>query len=244
MSVNKFGGTREVEYATAPVIREGASLLYIHDNFLRNDGTNLMYGVLNMGNNKISNVADPQDSQDVVTSGHLERVSDILALNAGTDLDMGRHKIRNLPLQPSDADPSDAVSKYYVDHGRTKPVITVWATERGRLNAGTMEWSFGHGSSTRHTGYTMLTNGRVLCMGIASNHSGGNQENVTVKLTVNGDPIDECTVTQTAGNSSGVTTFHNDLQEVRQADILNFITVTENENALASVVTLLIELDL
>lgn len=244
MPVDKFGRSHEI--ATTQVT-EGASLPYIHDNFLRTDGTGEMTGALNLGHNKITNVIDPIDQQDAATKAYVERAIELVyespVRNFRTsDIDMDRYNIRNLPLIPSE--PSDATSKYYVDSGRTKPIITIWAAERGRLNAGTMEWSFGHGEVNRHTGYTMLAPGRILRMGLTCNQQGGNNQNATVKLTVNGLHIDRCVVTQTAGHNSGVNVFNSPQHQVNQGDVLNFVTVMDNEVALSSIVSILIELDL
>ena len=70
-------------------------------------------------------------------------------------------------------DGKDVVNKDYMD-GRTihpsvpiniKPIITVWAEEKGSLGDGHYEFSFGNGSSrSEHAygGYCMSTPGRII----------------------------------------------------------------------------------
>ena len=122
-----------------------------------------------MDNNGISNVSNPVAPQDVVTLAALEILIERSIQYSmtstgrdarGTDLDMDRHKIINLPLQPTEN--SEAVSKYYVDSGRTKPIITIWAAERGSLVNGRYEWSFVHGAEIQERGYPMMVSGRIL----------------------------------------------------------------------------------
>ncbi len=68
MSVDKFGRDTSVGTTTT----SGVSVRYINDNFLRKDGTIPATGPLNMDNNRISNVVDPIDEQDVTTKNYVD----------------------------------------------------------------------------------------------------------------------------------------------------------------------------
>ena len=54
---------------------------------------------------------------------------------------------------------------------KQKPIVTVWAEEKGNFERGAFEWSFGNGSDERQhslSGYTMIAAGRILQAGLAS----------------------------------------------------------------------------
>ena len=90
------------------------------------------------------------------------------AFTAVSDIDFDGFSLKNVP-DPIDG--KDAVNKAYVD-GKTiqpaapiKPIITVWAEEKGPLGNGHYEFSFGNGSSgSEHAygGYCMSTPGRII----------------------------------------------------------------------------------
>lgn len=79
---------------------------------------------------------------------------------------MGKNSVISL------ADPVnniDAVNKQYVDS--SKPVIAIWAEEKGDLGAGEHQWAFGHSSGGGHqkyVGYIMPVSGRVIAMGLSA----------------------------------------------------------------------------
>ena len=73
------------------------------------------------------------------------------------DLSMNIHKIKNL-AEPINS--RDAVNKRYVD--RRKPIITIWAQEKGHLSRGQYGWSFGAGDTFRLGGYCMPVSGRII----------------------------------------------------------------------------------
>ena len=87
-----------------------------------------------------------------------------------SDTDFDGFSLKNIP-DPIDG--KDAVNKDYVD-GRTihpnvpiniKPIITVWAEEKGSLGNGHYEFSFGNvGSGSEHAygGYCMSAPGRII----------------------------------------------------------------------------------
>ena len=85
-----------------------------------------------------------------------------------SDIDFNGFSLKNIP-DPTDGE--DAVNKAHVD-GKTiqpaapiKPIITVWAEEKGPLGNGHYEFSFGNGSSgSEHAygGYCMSAPGRII----------------------------------------------------------------------------------
>ena len=59
----------------------------------------------------------------------------------------------------------------WIEQSRQKPIVTVWAEEKGTFERDAFEWSFVKGSNGRqHSlfGYTMMAPGRILCAGLAS----------------------------------------------------------------------------
>ena len=69
MPVDKFGRDPSEGY----VSDTGVSVRYINNNFLRKDGSGSATGPLDMGKNRISNVVDPIDEQDVATKHYVDR---------------------------------------------------------------------------------------------------------------------------------------------------------------------------
>ena len=150
--VDKFGRSAHKRIENISV--KGASLSYINDNFIRNNGTAQMTGVLDMGNNKISNVHDPVDNQDVATKHYVD--SNMNENSFNSDIDMNRYRIQNLRMIPEDS--SEAASKFYVDSKTSsrRPVIAIWAVEKNDLHSGRREWSWGHGIADRNGGFIGL----------------------------------------------------------------------------------------
>ena len=148
MPVDKFG--RSSTNSTTTVTRvihssgggEGASLAYIHDNFLRVDGSTALTGRLDMGNNAIGNVANPVSDQDAATKHYVE---------------LRLHHVIGPMLQERPPPPIPR-----------KPVISVTATERGRLDDASKEWSFGSSEDTTQCGYPVPRSGRIICMGLSA----------------------------------------------------------------------------
>ena len=84
-----------------------------------------------------------------------------------------------------------------------KHLITIWAEARRSLEAGKFEWSFG--DSNRHSGnigYTMLSPGKILRMGLSL--GGGGQDDAGVQLVVNGETFGLYQVYKGHGQRSAV----------------------------------------
>ena len=113
---------------------------------------------------------------------------------------------------------------------------------KGSLTTGKCEWSFGNGAdgdNHRQSGYTMMTCGRILRIGITAFPA---TETVTVSSTVNGVET-RYFVRKPAGSYSEVKVFDTPL-ELTQGDRLNFITNQTASVVKCAVVNVLIELDL
>jgi hypothetical protein len=140
------------------------------------------------------------------------------------------------------AEPQDAATKKYVDS--QKPVITVWAEEKGPITDNKFEWSFGNGAARgkANWGYPMLAAGKVLRMGLAASTNTGAAGDARVNVVVNGVENKSYGVTQPSGKYSGTITFGTPL-ELAQGDIINFRSASTNSDVTSAIVSLLIELD-
>ena len=88
-------------------------------NYLKVNGSDMMYGNLNMNENKIINILDPTNEQDCVNKRYLESQLDYLKRNGSKDmtfnLNMNNHKIINLKNYDSNnANDSDVPNIKYV----------------------------------------------------------------------------------------------------------------------------------
>ena len=123
------------------------------------------------------------------------------------------------------ADPTtdhDVANKRYVDS--RKPLITVWAEERGSIANGTYEWSFGNGGEGevhRRIGFTMLASGRVLRMGLSATTSSGPSGEISIVIAVNGVVYVNYIIIKPDNQYSSTTTFQTPL-EVSEGDRINF----------------------
>ena len=162
---NKFYVDTVVETATAG------------DKALRKiqDGIFASTGDIDMGGNSITGLPNPIDRDAAPNKNYVDNGGAITKLPNGaftavSDIDFDGFTLKNIP-DPIDG--KDAVNKAYV-YGRTiqpsvpiniKPIITVWAEEKGPLGDGHYEFSFGNGSSgSEHAygGYCMSAPGRII----------------------------------------------------------------------------------
>ena len=239
MPVDKFGRGLDTTTNT----RDGVSLTYINNNFLRRDGMNTATGSVNMVGNTLTNVSNPVNDQDVATKSYVDVYAgggDGKVNKSGDtmtgELNMNGNRITNLPDFPRNpkeavsmayvitkndrlqrktllrsgnqameghlnmdthyinnirdpADPQDAATKNYVDS--RKPLTTVHAERYGDIQSNAYQWSFGNSAgSVNHaqSGYTMLSAGRVLRMGLAvCCDRSAPRAACSVKLVLNGE---------------------------------------------------------
>ena len=218
---------------------------FTRNNFLKIDGTNNMEGDLNVNNHNIINLSDPVDDGDVITKSYLESTtfkrdgSDSM----GGDLNMSNNKIVNVAWPTSD---HDVVNKVYAD-SVVSTVITIWAQENGPLNRGEYEWSFGSGDlyTLAKCGYCMPTPGRILRGSISSAHDSDNTDDIrpaVVRIVINGQVTDN-EISKPNGVFSHTDVFNPPIS-VAQNDRINFQTFSNTSNAVNTIVSLLIALDL
>ena len=128
-----------------------------------------------MGENSIIGLPNPIDRDAAANKNYVDNGRAIAKLPNGAfsavfDMDFDGFSLKNIP---DPVDGKDAVNKDYVD-GRMiypsvpiniKPIITVWAEEKGPLGNGHYEFSFGNGSSgSEHAygGYCMNAPSRII----------------------------------------------------------------------------------
>ena len=136
----------------------------------------------------------------------------------------------------------DVVNKRYADRNFIKkPIITIWAQQKGVLRAGNYEWSFGAGDMNARSGYCMPVSGRIIRGCLSSNNNQNASGLCTVSITIAGQSDPQLLI-KPSNTYSSVITFNPPI-EVSQYDLINFRTAS-NAAATNSLVSLLIELDL
>ena len=147
----------------------------------------------------------------------------------------------------------DAVNKAYLDD-RTiqpaapiKPIITVWAEEKGLLGNGNYEFSFGNGSSgSEHAygGYCMSAPGRIIRGSVTATEARNIlSEEVKVNIVVNGKEQVNRSIVKKTGEICSCSIFRDPI-ELKRCDVINFISRTTYSKVTNAYVSILIELDL
>ena len=186
---NKFYVDTVVETATAG------------DKALRKiqDGIFSSTGDIDMGGNSIIGLPNPIDRDAAANKNYVDNGGAITKLPNGkftvvSDIDFNGFSLKNIP-EPIDE--RDAVNKAYVDDKTIqpaapipKPIITVWAEEKGPLGNGHYEFSFGNGSNgSEHAygEYCMSAQGRIIRGSLTVTESRTIlAEEVKVNIVVNG----------------------------------------------------------
>ena len=128
-----------------------------------------------------------------------------------------------------------------------KPIITVWAEEKGPLGDGHYEFSFGNGSSgSEHAygGYCMSAPGRIIrgSLTVTEQKKIFTGE-VKVNVTVSGKEQTQESIVKKSGDLCSCTIFNNPI-ELKRCDVINFISRTANTKITNAYVSILIEIDL
>ena len=242
---NKFYVDTVVEAATAG------------DKALRKlqDGIFASTGEIDMSGNSITGLPNPIDRDAAANKNYVDNGGAITKLPNGaftaiSDIDFDGFSLKNVPDR---IDGKDAVNKAYVD-GKTiqpaapiKPIITVWAEEKGPLGNGHYEFSFGNGSSgSEHAygGYCMSTSGRIIRGSLTVTESRNIlSEEVKVNITVNGKEQVNQSIIKKSGDICSCSIFRDPI-ELKQCDVINFISRTANNKITNAYVSILIELDM
>ena len=242
---NKFYVDTIVETATAG----DKALRKIQDGIFQSNGE------IDMSGNSITGLPNPIDRDAAANKNYVDNGGAITKLPNGaftavSDIDFNGFSLKNIP-DPIDG--NDAVNKAYVD-GKTiqppapiKPIITVWAEEKGPLGNGHYEFSFGNGSSgSEHAygGYCMSAPGRIIRGSLTVTESRNilSQE-VKVNIVVNGKEQVNQSIVKKSGDICSCTIFRDPI-ELKQCDVINFISRTTNNKITNAYVSILIELDL
>ena len=137
------------------------------------DGIFASTGEIDMNGNSITGLPNLIDRDAAANKNYVDNGGAITKLPNGaftavSDIDFDGFSLKNIP---NPIDGKDAVNKAYAD-GKTiqpaapiKPIITVWAEEKGPLGNGHYQFSFGNGSSgSEHAygGYCMSVPGRII----------------------------------------------------------------------------------
>ena len=173
------------------------------------------------------------------------------SFTAVSDIDFIGYRLKNLSNPKDDR---DAVNKSYMDKKLSlpsligpKPIISVWAEEKGPLGDGHYEFSFGNGSSGSkyaYGGYCMTAPGRIIRGSLTATESKNIfAGEVKVNITVNGKKQAQESIVKKSGEICSFTIFNNPI-ELKQCDIINFISRTANSKITNAYVSILIELDL
>ena len=128
-----------------------------------------------------------------------------------------------------------------------KPIITVWAEEKGPLGNGHYEFSFGNsssGSEHAYGGYCMSALGRIIQGSLMVTESKNILlEEVKVNIVVNGKEQVNQSIVKKSGDICSCAIFRDPI-ELNQCDVINFISRTINSKITNAYVSILIELDL
>ena len=153
---------------------------------------------MEMNENSITGLPNPIDRDAAANKYYVKNGGAITklpnsAFTAVSNIDFDGFSLKNMP-DPIDG--KDTVNKAYADDrtiqpvAHIKPIITVWAEEKGPLGDGHYEFSFGNGSSgSEHAygGYCMSAPGRIIRGSLTETQSKIIlSEKVEVNIVVNG----------------------------------------------------------
>ena len=213
-------------------------------------------GEIDMSGNSITGLPNPIDRDAAVNKNYVDNGGAIVKNHDGSftavcDIDFIGYRLKNLSNPKDDR---DAVNKAYVDKKVSLPsligpkaIITVWAEEKGPLGNGHYEFSFGNGSSgSEHAygGYCMSAPGRIIRGSFMATQSRIIlSEKVEVNFVVNGKEQVNQSIVKKPGDICSCTIFRDPI-ELKQCDVINFISRTTNDKITNAYVSILIELDL
>ena len=218
---NKFYVDTVVETATAG----DKALRKIQDVIFASTGD------IDMNGNSITGLPNPIDRDAAANKNYVDNGGAITELPNGaftavSDIDFDGFSLKNIP---NPIDENDAVNKAYVDNrtiqpaATIKPIITVWAEEKGPLRDGHYELSFGNGSSgSEHAygGYCMSAPGRIIRGSLTATQ--GRiilSEKVEVNIVVNGKEQVNHSIVKKTGDICSCSIFRDPI-ELKQCDVI------------------------
>ena len=220
------------------------------------DGIFASEGDIDMKGNSITGLPNPVDRDAAANKNYVNNGGAIVknpdgSFSAVSDIDFIGYRLKNLSNPQEDR---DAVNKIYMDKKLSlpsligpKPIITVWAEEKGPLGDGHYEFSFSNGSSgSEHAygGYCMSALGRIIRGSLTvTEQKKIFAGEVKVNVTVNGKEHVQESIVKKPGDICSCTIFNNPI-ELKQCDVINFISRTANNKITNAYVSILIEIDL
>ena len=220
------------------------------------DGIFASDGEIDMNGNSITGLPNPVDKDAAANKNYVDNGGAIVknpdgSFTAVSDIDFIGYRLKTLSNPKDDR---DAINKVYVDKKLSlpsligpKPIITVWAEEKGPLGDGHYEFSFGNGcSGAEHAygGYCMTAPGRIIRGSLTvTEHKKNFEGEVKINITVNGKEQAQESIVKNLGDICSCTIFNNRI-ELKQCDVINFISRTANSKITNAYVSILIELDL
>ena len=219
------------------------------------DGIFSSSGDIDMNGNSIIGLPNPIDRDAAANKNYVDNGGAITKLPNGkfttvSDIDFNGFSLKNIP-EPIDG--KDAVNKAYVDNktiqpaAPIKPIITVWAEEKEPLGDGHYEFSFGNGSSGgehAYGGYCMNAPSRIIRGSLTATKSRIIlAEEIKVNIVVNGKEQVNQSIVKKSGDICSCAIFRDPI-ELKQCDVINFISRTANNKIRNAYVSVLIELDL
>ena len=245
-ATNKFYVDTLVEASTAG----DKALRKIQDGVFESEGD------IDMNGHSITGLRNPVDRNAAANKNYVDNGGAIVknpdgSFTAVSDIDFLGYRLKNLSNPKDDR---DAVYKFYMDKKLflpsligPKPIITVWAEEKGPLGDGHYEFSFGNGSSgSEHAygGYCMTAPGRIIRGSLTvTQQKKIFAGEVRVNVTVNGKEQAQESIVKKPGDICSCTIFNTPI-ELQQCDVINFISRTANNKITNAYVSVLIELDL
>ena len=243
---NKFYVDTVVEAATAG------------DKALRKirDGIFASAGEIDMSRNSITGLPNPIDRDAAANKNYVDN-GGALAKNpdgsftAASNIDFNGFSLKDIP-NPTDR--RDVANKAYVNNIVSlpsligpKPIITVWAEEKGPLSDGNYEFSFGNGSNGpehAYGGYCMSAPGRIIRGSFTVTESKVIfAEEVKVNIVINGIEQSNHSIVKKSGEICSCAVFADPIK-LNQCDVINFISRTANARITNAYISILIELDL
>ena len=168
-----------------------------------------------MSGNFITGLPNPID-RDADNGGAITKNPDG-SFTAVSDIDFIGFRLKNIP---NPKDNRDAANKAYVDSMvspiRSKPIITVWAEEKGPLGDGHYELSFGNGSNGpdhAYGGYCMSAPGRIIRGSLTVTESKIIfAEDVKVNIVINGIEQSNHSIVKKSGEICSCAVFTNPIE--------------------------------
>ena len=220
------------------------------------DGTFASEGDIDMSGNSITGLPNPVDKNAAANKNYVDDGGAIIknpdgSFTAVSNIDFIGYRLKNLSNPKEDR---DAVNKIYVDKKLSlpsligpKPIITVWAEEKGPLGDGHYEFSFGNGSSGSehaYSGYCMTAPGRIIRGSLTvTEQKKIFTGDVKVNVTLNGKEQVLESIVKKSGDLCSCTIFNTPI-ELKRCDVINFISRTAYSKITNAYVSILIEIDL